>query len=136
MNIHIIKYAKGHYGESDDVFRDLSVLISKYSGWDPEGMPEKSVIQCVQMVWEEVGESINQFPLRLFEESLWPHNKDKSLALLTIELMLSNVRFIDKGPKGELLNVYIPKNYPGVFFGSDEELERLKKLLPDMINEV
>ena len=55
VNTHIIKYIKGHYGESDDVMSDLRFIINKWSGINQEcTISNKDVFRCVMTVWQEV----------------------------------------------------------------------------------
>ena len=130
MNLHIIKYAKHHYGHTDNIFEDLAVLIEKYSLWKPTR--EEDFIQSVQIVWAEYGEQKDRFPGLLIDYLEWnPITEDKPLGYRMVELMLSQLRFISV--KGEALAELLPKNHPGVFFGSDDDKERMIKQLPDMI---
>lgn len=52
-NIHIIKYAKGHYGQTDDKFADLKKVIAKWSAVGEAYITDFDVVSLVYDEWNE-----------------------------------------------------------------------------------
>lgn len=114
-NLHLVKYAKGHYGKSDYLYSDLSSLIKKWSGWHPECINDNDLLHCVYSVWNELATCPTSIILDLF------HNEKIATRETTIKTMLQHLRWI---------KVDLPENYPDIFFGDENDLKRIKKQLP------
>ena len=111
MNLHIIKYAKHHYGHSGSVLKDLAVLIEKYSGWMPTEDNIEEIVKCVHEVWEEYAEQRDSFPIKLLEHLRhFPMPDGMHIGYRMIEVMLSQLRFLKIKDLADLL----PKNYPDI----------------------
>lgn len=131
MNLHIIKYAKNHYGHSGSVLKDLAILIKRYSGWMPTEDHVEEIVECVHAVWEEYGERREDFPIKLLEHLRhFPMTDGMHVGHCMIEVMLSQLKFLKV--KGEALADLLPKNYPDIYFGTDEDRLIAIQQLPSM----
>ena len=111
-----MKYAKGHYGKTNYFYNDLSTLITKWSGWHPEEVKVGDILHCVYSVWKDFATSSQSIILDLF------HGKTEATTEEAIKTMLQHLRWV----KNDLL----PANYADVFFGNEEEKQRIKESMP------
>ena len=132
MNLHIVKYAKGHYGYSKDPMNDLKNVISNYSGVHYEGLNDRDVLECVSDVWFKVA---RPFDRERFNVNIFCNNGSKYDGTTTLQIviaeMLSNMRYvsIDQFQYG------LPKNVPSMWFGTQDNFFAFKSRFPMFFEE-
>lgn len=98
MNIHLIYYAKGHYGKTENLLDDLATVIAKWSLMPVDCITPRDILECLYDVWMDVAEE--HMRQVLMKEIFFGGYRDQCVAGIgnvedTIKILHSNIRHCD-----------------------------------------
>lgn len=70
--LQIVWYAKGHYGRSDNMMRDLRHLIGKWVGMDVEYIQPRDILHWIKLAWDRF--AIARDKESFFEQLFFTHH--------------------------------------------------------------
>ena len=138
VNTHIIKYAKGHYGETDDVMSDLRFIIKRWSGMHKDcSISNKDVFRCVLEVWRAVcsDREKSDTMLNLFFPDPFSDNKTMEVNCVNgIKAMIRPMVMLPVAGGKKVID--LDEDWEGVWFGPCKGLIGRKEPRKPVLTEV